>query len=131
MDYKRFSIGFGFLIWLLASLVFRFWGNYFFDIQNSIVVIGLFLGVTAPLFGLVFWVIKRFKLNRERGLKSTMLMALPGMFSDVICIRFHALAFPAFNQEQVIFLAAWILWAYLIVLGSGCLCITFLINGTD
>jgi len=119
MNYQNFSVVFGFSVWLIATLAFRFWGHLFFLIDNHILVIGFFLGIAPALFFLVKWVFNKYQLTRNEKLRSAVLMALPGMLGDVLCINFHAFVFPTLTVEQAIVLGAWVLWAYSIVLFMG------------
>ena len=49
MNYQKFSLIFGFFVWLLATLPFTIWGDTFFIIGNHIVLLLFFIGV-MPLF---------------------------------------------------------------------------------
>ena len=119
MTYRIFSLVFGFSVWLIATLIFRFWGDVFFLIENAFVLIGFFLSTIPILYLLAKWVFNRYKLTGSRRLESTVLMAIPGMICDVACLKFHYSVFPKLTLEQAIVLGAWILWAYVIVLLIG------------
>ena len=121
MNYQYFSFTFGFLVWLLATLIFRIWGQVFFLIDNPFIITAFFLGTIPTLFLLVKWVYNRYQLTGEAKLHSAVLMAIPGMLGDVVCIQFHAMVFPRLSMEQVIVLGSWVLWAYVIVLIIGAL----------
>lgn len=43
MNYKNFSLLVGSIGWLVATLIFRFAGQYFFIIDNPYVMIGLYI----------------------------------------------------------------------------------------
>ena len=124
MDYRNFSLGFGFSVWLIATLIFRLWGNTFFLIELPLLLIGFFLGTVPILYLQVKWVFNRYHLIGNKRLESAILMAIPGMLCDVACIKFHDLVFPRLTMEQVIVLGAWVLWAYVIVLLIGVLSAT-------
>ncbi|MFY0602040.1 MAG: DUF5367 domain-containing protein [Cyclobacteriaceae bacterium] len=119
MNYQKFSVMFGFSIWMVATLIFRIWGNSFFIIENTFLLTSFFLGITPILFFLAKWVFNRYKLTGKQRIESTVLMTIPGMICDVACLKFHYLIFPKFTIEQAIVLGAWVLWAYVIVLLIG------------
>lgn len=121
MNYQKFSFTFGFSVWLIATLTFRIWGNSFFLIENFFLMTSLFLGTIPILYLLAKWVFNRYKLTRYQRLESTVLMTIPGMVCDVVCLKFHYLVFPKLTIEQSIVLGAWILWAYVTVLLIGIL----------
>ncbi|ADR20118.1 hypothetical protein MATR_22690 [Marivirga tractuosa] len=119
MNYQKFSLLFGFSVWLIATLIFRVWGHSFFIIENSLLLTGFFLGTIPILFMLSMWVFNKFQLIGNKRLESATLMTIPGMLCDVACLKFHHLVFPKLTIEQSIVLGAWILWAYVIVLLIG------------
>lgn len=119
MNYQKFSLVFGFVVWLIATLMVRFWGQYFFLIENNLVICLLFISITPILYFLVHWVFNRFKLTQETQLRSSVLMALPGMFFDVFCIKFHSFVFPLLTIEQAILLGAWVIWVYFFTILIG------------
>lgn len=119
MTYQKFSLLFGFSVWFIATLIFIFWGDYFFIVENSFLLTGFFLGTIPILIILSMWVFNRYQLIGNKRLESATLMAIPGMLCDVACLKFHHLVFPKLTIEQSIVLGAWMLWAYVIVLLIG------------
>lgn len=119
MNYQNFSLSFGFSVWLVATLIFRIWGNAFFIIENTFLLTGFFIGTIPILFFLMKWVFNRYELTASQRLESAVYMAIPGMICDVACLKFHHLVFPKLTIEQAIVLSAWIIWAYVIVLLIG------------
>lgn len=112
MNYQKFSLVFGFSIFLIATLIVRFWGQYIFIEENNLIIGSLYLGTLPALYFLVTGVFNRFKLNSETQLRSSILMALPAMLCDTFCIKFHAIVFPLLTVEQSILLGSWVLWVY-------------------
>ena len=119
MNYQSFSFLYGFSVWLVGTLAFRFFGHLFFHIEDPLVEISLFIAVTPLLYLLMNWVFTRFRLSNPQRLKSAVLMAVPGMFCDVLCLKYHDVVFPSFTIEQAMVLSAWLLWVYAIVLFIG------------
>lgn len=119
MNYQYFSLIFGFSIWLVATLIFRYWGHDFFLIENNFVLASFIFGVIPFLYLLAKWVFNHYKLIGSERLRSSVLMAVPAMILDVACIKFHTIVFPGFSTEQTIVLGAWVIWVYSIVLLIG------------
>ncbi|MGH1336214.1 MAG: DUF5367 family protein [Aureispira sp.] len=119
MNYQKFSLAFGLVVWLVATLIVSFWGHLFFSIENNIAISLLFIGTIPPLYLLIQWVFNRFQLNQETQFRSSVLMALPGMLCDVFCIQFHSFVFPLLTIEQVVLLGAWIIWTYFFTILIG------------
>lgn len=119
MNYKFFSTTFGFSIWLIATLIFSFWGHKFFTVENHLLMIGFYLSSIPTLYFLTSWTFNRFNLTENSRIKSAILMATPGMIGDAFCLKFHYIIFPTFTKEQVVTLGSWVLWVYFIVLIVG------------
>ena len=119
MNYKFFSVIFGFSVWLIATIIFRFWGDTFFRVENNLLMIVFYLGTIPVLYLLIKWVFSKYRLTGKEKLKSAVLLAIPGMLSDVISLKFHTNFFPTLTTEQAVALGSWVLWAYVIVLVIG------------
>ena len=119
MNYQKFSLVFGFSVWLIATLIFKFWGHTFFLIESNLLLTGFFLGTIPVLYLLANWVFSQYKLTRDTKLRSAVWMTIPGMICDVVCIKFHSIVFPNLTMEQSVVLAAWVIWAYVILLLIG------------
>jgi len=121
MSYKRFSFLIGFTVWLLATLAFRFFGQYFFLTENPLVMIGLYL-LVVPLLGLIAQVVfQKYQLNQAQRIEAAVWMVLPGMLLDTICIQFFAQVFPNLPIKADAPFGAWLMWAYASVLVFGLL----------
>lgn len=119
MNYQYFSLAFGFFVWLVATLVFRFLGHTFFLVENGLLLAVLFLATIPLLYVLAKWVFNKYKLAGDTKLRSAVLMVTPGMVCDVACLKFHTIVFPQFTLTQSVVLGAWIIWVYVIVLLIG------------
>jgi hypothetical protein len=119
MNYRTFCLGFGFSVWLLATLPFVFWGEVFFVTSNAFVLSAFFIGVVPVLYLLAIWVFSKLKLSGDKVLWASVLMAMPGMILDVACLKFHSIVFPNLTTEQSVVLGAWILWVHAVVLLIG------------
>lgn len=119
MNYQKFSLLFGFSVWLVATLVVRYWGNAIFQVENKLLLSGLFLGAIPVLYLLANWVFSLYNLSGDAKLRSAVLMTAPGMVCDVACIKFHYVVFPTLTLEQSVVMASWVIWVYIIVLLRG------------
>lgn len=121
INYKTFSLLFGFTVWLFATLAFRYGSHLFFLPDNPPVLISLFLLVIPVLGFLTFYVFRKYRLSGPERVNSAVLMALPGMILDTLCIQFFETVFPALRPEDGASLGAWLLWVYAVVLIWGLL----------
>ncbi len=121
MDYQRFSLLFGFTVWLVATLAFRFWGHHILRLDRELYVPGLYLLTVPVLWFLVTRVFLKFGLNSDQRAKSALLLALPGIIGDVVCIKYYEIIFPTISHDQSIVLSSWVLWSYGAVLAFGIL----------
>ena len=119
MNYKYFSLAFGFSVWLVATLMVRFWGHALFVVNNNYGLTTLFLGTIPLLYVLAQLVYRNYDLNKSKRMESAVFMAVPGMLCDVGCLRFHEVVFPKLTMEQSMVLAIWVIWSYGIVLLTG------------
>lgn len=119
INYQKFSFVFGFSIWLVATLIVRYWGDTIFPIENNFLLSGLFLGAIPVLYFLVKWVYSLYKLSGDTIVKSAVLLVVSGMVCDVACIKFHSIVFPTLTLEQSVVMASWVIWVYTIVLLIG------------
>lgn len=119
MNYAKFSLVFGFSVWFVATLAVRYWGNYLFQVENSLLLSVLYIAAIPVLYLLVNWVFNLYKLSGDTKLRSAVLMAVPGMLCDVACVKFHAIVFPVLSMAESMVMASWILWVYAVVLLIG------------
>lgn len=119
MKYQKFCLAYGFTVWLLATLPFSFAGHHFFLIENKIIMASFYIGVIPLLYFIVTPVFKKFKLTQDERVLSVVLMSLPGIILDALCIKYHELIFPTLSMEASMALGSWILWVYAVVLSLG------------
>jgi len=119
MNYKAFSLLVGFLVWLIATILFRTVGQYFFLTDNLIIMIGLYIAVIPALGGLAIWIFRKYKLNNQESIVSAVHLVLPGMLIDAFCIQFFKHIFPNLPENAASSFGAWLMWAYVVVLIFG------------
>ena len=115
----RLFLGVGFGVWLAATLVFRIAGHEFFKYEDLAVMIVIYIatvvGILAVAFGLFRWQ----NLTQQQQIPAAVLLALPGMFLDVVSIEFFEDIFPNMETMADGPFGAWLLWAYALVLLSA------------
>ncbi|WP_121967458.1 DUF5367 domain-containing protein [Myroides sp. N17-2] len=109
----------GFTVWLLATILFRIAGQYFFITDSLPIMLILYLGL-IPALGLISTrVFKRFNLGQLESLKSAVIMVLPGMLLDTICVKFFTEVFPNMSEGDSKTFGSWLMFAYSIILISA------------
>jgi len=121
MNYKQISLLVGFLIWFLATILFRVAGQYFFLTDNTLVMLSLYLAVIPALSLVAIQVYKKYKLSSQEKIIASVYMVISGMFLDAFCIQFFAWIFPNLPISADASFGAWLMWAYAIVLLTGIL----------
>ncbi len=120
-NYPLVSFIVGFLVWLSATILFRVAGQYFFIVDNALVMVFLYILLIPALGILSNTVFNKFKLNNLESIKSAAIMVLPGMLLDTLCIQFFEKTFPNMPEIYSKTFASWLMFAYAVVLLSGLL----------
>ncbi|MGE7954174.1 DUF5367 domain-containing protein [Lysinibacillus xylanilyticus] len=114
-----FFLCWGFVIWLVASAVFRLMGHYFFIpdepffmLSAYILVIPIIWVVTIPIYSLK-------KLSDSKQLQAAICIALPGMLIDAVVLLFFDTIFTNLPADLDRYFASWLLWAYSLILLTG------------
>ena len=120
-NYLLISFIVGFLVWLSATILFRLAGQYFFIVDNALIMAVLYL-ILIPALGILSTsVFNKFKLGNLESIKSAAIMVLPGMILDTVCIQFFENLFPNMPEIYSKTFASWLMFAYAIVLIFGLL----------
>lgn len=111
----------GFLVWLSATVLFRVAGHHFFMVDNTLIMVVLYI-LLIPALGLISTsVFNKFKLDNLESVKSAAAMVLPGMLLDTLCVQFFEKIFPNMPEIYSKTFASWLMFAYAIVLIFGLL----------
>ncbi len=116
---KIFFIIYGFVLWLAGTIVFRVAGQFFFNPESVILIIVTFLAA-IPLVAILtypFYSIK--KLDTSARQSTSILIALPGMILNVLCVSFYGDIFVNMLPGTGLYFGAWYLWVYSLTLLSG------------
>ncbi|UUC47307.1 DUF5367 domain-containing protein [Flavobacterium cerinum] len=120
-NYPLVSFIVGFLVWLLATVLFRVAGQHFFIVDNVFVMVALYIILIPALGFIATMVFNKFKLDKLESIKSAAIMVLPGMLLDTLCVQFFGELFPNMPEAYSKTFASWLMFAYSIVLISGLL----------
>lgn len=114
-----FFLLWGFLLWLAATVVFRIWGGWLLDADNQAMTAILFIAAVPIIYGCVLPLFYFFGVPLSERLRYSVYVALPGMLLDIFSVVYHPAAFPSIPGESIPTLAAWLLWAYSLILITG------------
>ncbi|PAD90222.1 DUF5367 domain-containing protein [Shouchella clausii] len=114
-----FFLIWGFLVWLGATAVFRFFGQFFFSLEQPLLLVAVYVGVIPLILSLTFPVYRYKKLQPGERQKAAVFIALPGMLFDVVVLLFFANIFVNLDPEMDRMFASWLLWAYSAILLTG------------
>lgn len=109
----------GVLVWIIATLVFRLFGQFLL-IPNNVTLTVFLFGLAVPLMlGMMILLYRWQSIGSADRPQAAMRFALPGMLLDVGSIAFFAQVFPNMHPSVNPWFAALMLWAYGLVLVSG------------
>lgn len=113
------NVVWGFLLWFSATMLFRFLGQLFLIPGNELLLLITFI-LAIPLITLAtypyyYWR----KIPESERLVASVQIALPGMILDIFSIMYFNKVFPNLHIDSLPYFAAWLLWAYSLILISG------------
>ncbi|WP_158963369.1 DUF5367 domain-containing protein [Myroides fluvii] len=112
----------GFLVWLFATLAFRFAGQYFFITESPVILTMLYLVVVPSMAFLSLVTFKKFNLSGLEKIAAGALLVLPGMIIDTFVIQFFEPIFPNMSSDKAASFGSWLMWAYSTVLVTSLIC---------
>lgn len=121
MNYKKFSLITGFSVWLIGTLIFSLWGDKFFLTNNRLIMTLLYIGVIPLLYLIIYGLSRKYKLNKNEIVESTIYMAVPALILDAFVFRYYQLFFPRLEPFDANLLSSLVIWIYGIVLIVGLL----------
>ncbi|NQD68009.1 DUF5367 domain-containing protein [Bacillus haikouensis] len=113
------NVVWGFLLWISATLLFRFFGHMFLIPGNMMLLLITFI-LTIPLIALAaypYYYLR--KIPESKRLLSSVQIALPGMILDIFSVLYFNNLFTNLHSDSLPLFAAWLLWAYSLLLISG------------
>ena len=115
MDRKLF-FAIGFLVWLLATIVFRLAGHLFFLDDDPAILTLLWLAAIIALFSFAVLLFRWRRLTRAQQFEAAALMVIPGMVLDAFITEGFEMVFPNMSADAAGSFGAWLLIAYASVL---------------
>jgi len=113
------NVAWGFLLWLVATLLFRFWGHLFLIPEHKPLLFVTFLMgiplITAATYPYYYFM----KIPGHKLTLTAIQIAVPGMFLDIFSMIFFSNVFPNLHNDSLPYFAAWLLWAYSLILITG------------
>jgi len=109
----------GFLIWLVATIIFRLLGQYFFITEDNLILIILYASVIPSLSFVSIMIFRRFHVLGLDCILGSVLLVLPGMILDTIVIQLFSDLMPNMPASRASTFGSWLMWAYSIVLLTG------------
>ncbi|GAA4865726.1 hypothetical protein GCM10023310_51560 [Paenibacillus vulneris] len=106
----------GIVLWLGATLLFRYLGHLLLGTWMSWVL----FAAAVPLIYMCTALIYRWRnVPASDCLLCSCCIALPGMLLDIASLLLPGQVFPAIPEERIPVLAAWLLWAYSLIVLFG------------
>lgn len=108
----------GLVLWLLATLGFRFYGQAFFY-PDDIVYAILFIAVFPALWGFMVLYLSILRVLPENRALASIGFVLPGLILDAIVTANFALVFPNLDAAMDTKFGALMMWSYGALLLGG------------
>lgn len=109
---RRFFFGIGFAVWLLATVIFRMSGQFFFRPDEPLLLALLWLATAAALVLMARFLFSWRALERAQRFEAAALMVLPGMILDAFVTQAFVGFFPNLPASAAGSFGAWLLLAY-------------------
>jgi hypothetical protein len=109
----------GVLLWLAATLAFHLWGQWIIDAGRPAVTVVSFAAAVPCILVCTLPLYRKLDVADADRLRAAVCIALPGMLLDAVSLPLHRTVFPGITGESVPLLAAWLLWAYGLILATG------------
>jgi hypothetical protein len=114
-----FFLLWGFVLWLGATIVFRVVGHILLAPEHPIVRLLTFIAA-VPLIAVTTYPVYTWRGVRAGQRPAAAVgIALPGMLLDTLAVVFLAAVFPNLPPAAGAAFAAWLLWAYSLILLTG------------
>ena len=114
-----FFLGWGFLIWLVATGVFRLFGQFVLvpgdELRLAVVCVLTVPGIAA----LMYILYASRELDGRDHLLAAACTVLPGMLLDVFALALFGVFYPNMQLAAAPSFGAFLLWAYALVLLTG------------
>lgn len=106
----------GFLVWLVGTLIFRMVGQFFFHPESPLLLVLLFVAAVPLLVGVIYPVYSWKQVGPAERPLAAICAALPALVLDVFSVLWFPSVFPNLPPTTNIAFAAWLLWGYFLIL---------------
>lgn len=113
------NILWGFLLWIAATMIFRFFGHHFLIQGHYILLLVSFLMAIPLIFVVTYPYYHFMKISDSNRMLAAIQIAVPGMILDIFSIIFFPLVFSNLHNDTLSYFSAWLLWAYSLILLTG------------
>jgi hypothetical protein len=110
----------GFVLWLIATLAFRFVGTHFFYPDERL-LLGLFIAAPVFMVAVTWAVMRALKVAPGDQAEAAIGLALPGMVLDVFAVREFSTVFPELDPTLDATFGALMLASYSAMVFAGIL----------
>lgn len=110
---------FGFLLWLVATVIFHFFGDLLIHPDNQVMTWICFGAAVPVIYACILPLYSLLGIPPSDRMRSAVRIALPGMVLDIFSLILHDKAFPVMSEGSIPILASWLLWAYSLILLTG------------
>lgn len=108
----------GLALWLLATLIFRFAGQFFF-VPDDIVLTIIHVVIAPILFFGTRVILSACGLTGPERLRATAALIIPGLLLDAAVVSHFALVFPNLEPSLDKAFGGFLLWSYGFILWGG------------
>ena len=114
-----FFVFWGFFLWAVGTLVFRFAGQYFFTPDNTLAIVLIFIGILPGIAAVTYPVYAWRKITPSSRPLAVIYMAFPGLLLDAVSVSFFPKVFPNLSLEVERYFAGGLLLAYGVAVLTG------------
>jgi len=111
-----FFTAWGFLVWLIATLIFRTSGQFFFHPEDSLALVLIFVAAVPLIAGVMYPTYAWKKVSPAERPLAAICAALPALMLDVLSVLWFPSVFPNLPATANVAFAAWLLWGYSLIL---------------
>lgn len=113
---RQLFFGVGFVVWLLATVIFRLAGHLFFLDEEPAILALIWLATVIAMLALALLLFRWQRLGRAQRFEAAVLMVISGMVLDAFITEGFATVFPNMSADAAGSFGAWLLLAYASVL---------------
>lgn len=111
-----FFTAWGFLVWLIATLIFRTSGQFFFHPENSLALVLMFVAAVPLIAGVMYPIYVWKKVSPADRPLAAIYAIMPALVLDVFSVLWFPSVFPNLPATTSVAFAAWLLWGYFLIL---------------